>query len=111
MSGHLVCLYTANRAWLCNASAGEIIELPLPPPPLKMVQQQSTPRAYNSKSPLKATPPIYSYDLLFREFDEFVIGNQFPSTSLIGKDSKLRIYSYAEDIRLLNLSISNSFGD
>ncbi|KAE9461677.1 hypothetical protein C3L33_06410, partial [Rhododendron williamsianum] len=75
-------------------------------------EQLEEEEVYNSKSPLKATAPIYSYDLLFKKFDEFVIGNPFLSTSLVGKDmSKLRIYSYAEDIRPLNLFISNPFGD
>ncbi|KAF7153380.1 hypothetical protein RHSIM_Rhsim01G0235300 [Rhododendron simsii] len=31
-SSHLVCLYTANRAWLCSVSTGEIMELPPPSP-------------------------------------------------------------------------------
>ncbi|KAI8540527.1 hypothetical protein RHMOL_Rhmol09G0270100 [Rhododendron molle] len=75
-------------------------------------RQPEEEEVYNSKSPLKATTPIYSYDLLFGKFDEFVIGNPLSSTSLVGKDtSKLRIYSYVEDIRPLNLFISNPFGD
>ncbi|KAH7850387.1 hypothetical protein Vadar_032149 [Vaccinium darrowii] len=67
-------------------------------------QPEEEEQVNNSESPRKATPPIYSLDLVRYEFDEFVIGGHaFSSTSLVGKDtSKLRIYSYKEDIRPLN---------
>lgn len=60
----------------------------------------------STTSPVMAMPPIVSYDLTTGKFENFVIGNKFPS-SLDSIINKFRVSYYEEDISPLSLMISN----